>query len=127
MQIGDVFRNGAHVGTIKKLNDATYEFFYLQSYLNNEDALPISVQFPLRQEPYTSPELFPFFFNMLAEGNLREMQCRSMRIDEQDHFARLLRTTGNNTIGAITIRERGPHGLTAEDRFVQYGNEENES
>ncbi|MBW6488067.1 HipA N-terminal domain-containing protein [Sulfurimonas sp.] len=49
--------------------------------------------------------LFPFFFNLLSEGNLKSMQCRELKIDEDDNFTRLLKTTQENTIGAITVEE----------------------
>jgi serine/threonine-protein kinase HipA len=68
-------------------------------------ALPISVGLPLRHEEYLSHILFPFFANMLAEGGAKTIQCRALRIDENDLFTRLLKTTASNTIGSITIKE----------------------
>jgi len=122
MKTGNVFRNGMLIGTISKSDAGKYRFVYSPAYLRSDGALPFSVNFPLRAEPFVSDELFPFFFNMLSEGNLKDLQCRSLQIDEEDHFARLLRTTSSNTIGSITVvgrpeasklREQGLTGLSA--------------
>lgn len=51
--------------------------------------------------------LFPFFFGLLAEGENKALECRLLRIDEDDHFSRLLRTCTTDTIGGITVREIG--------------------
>lgn len=48
---------------------------------------------------------FSFFFNLLAEGTMKEMQCRELKIDPEDHFTRLIKTTEFNTIGSITLKE----------------------
>ena len=106
MQEGIVYRNAYPIGEIKKRDDGLYLFQYSQEYLSSQDARPISVTLPLTKEPFESETLFAFFFNMLSEGNTKQMQCRSMKIDENDHFTRLLKTAGENTIGAITVKEK---------------------
>lgn len=104
MQRGEVYRNAILVGIVSKEN-GTYQFIYNQGYLNDPLSLPISVGLPLRQEEYSSPVLFPFFANMLAEGSAKTIQCRALRIDENDLFTRLLKTTMSNTIGSVTVKE----------------------
>ena len=54
---------------------------------------------------YYSSNLFPFFYNLLAEGKLKDIQCKELRIDISDDFSRLLLTTKENTIGSITIEK----------------------
>ena len=49
--------------------------------------------------------IIPFFFGLLAEGENKLLQCRLLRIDEDDHFTRLLKTCTTETIGGITVRE----------------------
>jgi len=105
MQQGDVYRNGIFVGTISKDADGIYRFLYDQAYLQSEQPFAISVNLPLQAEPFLSDELFAFFYNMLAEGTTKALQCQSLRIDEDDHFARLLKTTEHNTIGSVTVQE----------------------
>jgi serine/threonine-protein kinase HipA len=69
-------------------------------------ALPaISLTLPKREAVFQSRVLFPFFFGLLAEGENKLLECRLLRIDEEDHFTRLLRTCATETIGGITVRE----------------------
>ena len=104
MQQGNVYRNTVLVGLISKDDDGRYRFVYDQEYLKSVQALAISVNLPLQTEPFLSYELFAFFYNMLAEGTTKALQCQSLRIDEHDHFTRLLKTTESNTIGAVTVK-----------------------
>jgi HipA-like protein len=41
---------------------------------------------------------------MLSEGANKALQCRHLRIDENDSFGLLLATTQWETIGAITVK-----------------------
>ena len=105
MQKGIVYRNGVLAGEITKEMDGTYRFQYDSEYLKREGALSISVNFPLQSEAFVSDRLFSFFFNMLAEGSIKEIQCRDLKIDPDDHFSRLLKTAHSNTIGSVTVKE----------------------
>jgi serine/threonine-protein kinase HipA len=105
MQEAKVYRNNQEIGLLQKDDAALYYFQYNTNYLLQEDALSISVHFPLRKEPFHAAVLFPFFFNLLAEGAIKEMQCQELKIDPDDHFTRLLKTTESNTIGSITLKE----------------------
>ena len=82
-----------------------YEFTYDPAYLLNPATYPISLTLPKRQEPHRSESLFAFFFGLMAEGNAKLIQCRKLKLDEADHFGRLLKTTHADIIGAVTIKE----------------------
>jgi HipA-like protein len=82
-----------------------YVFEYLPEYLGNPALPAISLTLPKQEAASRSPVLFPFFFGLLAEGDNKALQCRLLRIDENDHFTRLLRTCATETIGGITVRE----------------------
>lgn len=86
-------------------SDGVYSFIYEDRYFNNPAMPSLSLSFPKTQKEYRSPVLFPFFFGLLAEGSDKTLQCRTLKIDEQDHFTRLLKTAVEETIGAITVRE----------------------
>lgn len=105
MQRGKVFRNNIFAGFLTKFNENSYSFVYVEEYLNKENAKPISLTFPLQKKEFTSKYLFPFFYNLLAEGKLKDIQCKELRIDMNDDFSRLLLTTKENTIGSITIEK----------------------
>ncbi len=104
----EIFFNGRLAGTLEELNAALgggYRFSYERDYLLDDDTCPVSLTLPKRPEPYVSPSLFPFFYGLLAEGRMKELQCRSLKIDESDHFGRLMATGGGDCIGPVTIRK----------------------
>ncbi|WP_457743268.1 HipA N-terminal domain-containing protein [Sulfurimonas sp.] len=104
MQKANVYRNDRLVGYLTKDKDI-YTFQYDQEYLKLTDAKNIAIAFPLQEEPFTSHHLFAFFFNMLSEGSTKEAQCRKLRIDEDDHFTRLIKTADGDTIGSVRVKE----------------------
>ena len=104
-RVGKVFYGDTLAGHIERRNNGAYCFVYQPDYLARPDARPVSLTLPLRREEYNSPMLFPFFSGLLAEGNLKDLQCRLHRIDPDDDFTRLLKTTRHDVIGAVTVEE----------------------
>ena len=99
---GQVFNNGVLAGVIEeKEND--YTFTYDTAYLTDSKAKALSLTMPKRKEPYASEHLFPFFHGILAEGVTKDLQCRILKIDEEDYFGRLLKTAHDDVIGSITV------------------------
>ena len=105
MQRGKVFVNGVAAGVIALSDEGLYSFEYLPDYYINPAMPAISLTLPKSQQRYDSSVLFPFFYGLLAEGVNKDLQCRLLKIDENDDFTRLLKTAGADTIGAITIKE----------------------
>lgn len=105
MRQAKVFRNGELVGILSKSDEDKYQFSYTLEYLGSKNPKSISVNLPLQEEAFYRDTLFPFFFNLLSEGSTKDMQCRELKIDPNDHFSRLLKTTAQNTIGSITVEE----------------------
>jgi serine/threonine-protein kinase HipA len=101
---GLVYYNGILAGRLQR-DDSGYVFKYDQDYLADASLPSISLSFPKNRGEFRSPVLFPFFFGLLAEGSNKELQCALLKIDENDDFTRLLKTAGECTIGAITVRE----------------------
>jgi len=99
-----VYYNNEVAGYLSKV-DGKYIFRYDEDYLNEENYPSISLSLPKRMQPYESEKLFAFFYGLLAEGDNKEIQCRKLKIDEKDHFTRLIKTAAENTIGAITVKE----------------------
>lgn len=106
MRRARVYCRGILAG-ILSLDALTYRFQYLPEYLARDRSShpSISLSLPRREAPYESPVIFPFFYGLLAEGDDKALQCRLLKIDEHDHFTRLLRTCGTETIGAVTVEE----------------------
>ena len=75
---GEVFYRGELAGRIERREDGRYVFAYRPEYLARPDARAVS---------------------------LKDLQCRLLRIDPEDDFARLLKTAGHDVIGAVTVEE----------------------
>lgn len=101
---GIVYCDGKTAGRIEETPNG-YRFTYAADYLATSGTRAISLTLPKRPESYLSKVLFPYFFGMLAEGILKETQCRKLKLDENDHFGRLLKTAHSDAIGAITVVE----------------------
>lgn len=105
MRQADVYCRGVLAGTLSKDETGRCRFVYAPEYLSNPKYPAISLSLPKRDVPFESPVLFPFFFGLLAEGDEKTLQCRLLKIDEHDHFTRLLKTCRTETIGGVTVRE----------------------
>jgi HipA-like protein len=99
-----VYYNSILAGILSKTGKK-YTFKYEKEYLDNNSLPAISLTLPKRKEIFESDHLFSFFYGLLAEGENKDLQCRILKIDENDHFSRLIKTAGQETIGAITVRE----------------------
>ena len=98
-----VFCNGIEAGMLVELQSPRkYSFKYDKKYI--EEGHPaVSLTMPLREEEYLSPVLFPYFFNLLSEGENRAMQSTLHHIDKEDDFGILLATARFDTVGAVTV------------------------
>jgi serine/threonine-protein kinase HipA len=98
-----VFYNDTPAGLLTKTGH-TYRFAYNEAYLADGAHRPVSITLPLRKQAYESETLFPAFVNMLSEGANKRIQCRLLKIDENDYFSLLLATAKDDSIGPITIK-----------------------
>lgn len=104
MRKANVYCRGILAGILSQ-DSAGYHFRYLPEYLHNPALPAISLTLPKQEDDFQSAILFPFFFGLLAEGENKALQCRLLRIDENDHLTRLLKTCSAETIGGITVEE----------------------
>ncbi len=102
---GAVYYNGVLAGYLKKLKPEDYRFTYIDTYFNDPALPSISLTLSKKRQEHQSHILFPFFAGLLSEGINKEIQCRLLKIDEEDDFTRLLKTAGDDTIGAVTVKE----------------------
>jgi HipA-like protein len=105
MKQGKVLNNNIVAGIITQHNDGTYSFEYDALYFANANLPAISLTLPKTQIVFTSKILFPFFFSLLSEGSNKKLQSKYLKIDEDDHFEFLLKTSSHETIGAIRVEE----------------------
>ncbi len=99
----EILLHGQKAGTLAELDNGTYEFTYDAGYLRSGATEPVSLTMPLRTEPYVAEHLFPFFANMLSEGDNRKLQAAILHVDPNDDFGILLATARFDTIGAVTV------------------------
>src|SRR5260370_42055250 len=100
-----VYNNEPLAGYLEKRAPDDYRFVYDDSYRIYPAFSSISLTLSKTRPSYQSATLFPFFAGLLAEGVNKDIQCRLLRIDEEDDFTRLLKTAGKDNIGAITVKE----------------------
>jgi len=99
-----IFDNDLLAG-ILEYDQKQYTFTYDEEFVYNSNTTAISLTLPKQKEPFVSAKLHPFFSGLLAEGSLKALQCKQLKIDEDDEFSRLIQTAKVDTIGAITIGE----------------------
>ena len=99
-----VYNNKVLAGTLEKSKDG-FIFTYSDEYYNDDSKPAISLSLPKNQKEYHSIYMFPFFSGLLAEGVNKQIQCRTLKIDEQDDFTRLIKTATTETIGTITLKQ----------------------
>ena len=98
---GVVYLRDKKAGLLER-TDSGYRFTYYHEYLSTKGAQPVSLTLPLREEPYESESLFPFFLGLIPEGWLLDITSRTLKIDSENSFEILL-STGGDCIGAVTV------------------------
>lgn len=104
MRTLEIYCNGILTGLLIEENWKQYIFRYDEKYYIDDNNPAISLTLPKSQKEYRSEFLFPFFFNMLSEGENRKLQSIHLRIDEEDYFGLLGPTAQYDTTGAITVK-----------------------
>ena len=102
MKVGKVYCCDTFAGTLTQDSEG-FVFRYDDAYFANPSLPDVSATLPKTQVEYRSKVLFPFFFGLLAEGVQKERQCRELKIDERDHFTRLMETSAYGAIGAVRV------------------------
>ena len=96
-----VYFNTEQAGILEEI-ESGYRFTYSSDFIKKD--IPISVSLPLRNEPYESKELFPFFEGVLPEGAYLEIVTSKFKVDKKDLFGIALKACAE-TIGAVSIKE----------------------
>ena len=103
MKQGNVYFKNILAGTIREDEDG-FTFQYDPDYLQRDDAQPVSLTLPLREEPYVSQVIFPFFDGLIPEGWLLDVATKSWKINERDRMGLLLACC-NDCIGAVSVEQ----------------------
>ena len=108
MRQGGVYVGGLFAGVVTE-NESGYQFAYDKEYLSRIQAEPISLTMPLREEPYMSTVLFPFFDGLIPEGWLLNVAERNWKIRRHDRMALLLACC-RDCIGNVSVAPIGKEG-----------------
>jgi HipA-like protein len=93
--------DGQRVGTLTE-EGKQVNFAYDPEWCANRNAVPVSLTLPVRDEPYVTDGLHPFFENLLPEGWLLDLSTTALKIAKDDAFGLLLATCAD-CIGAVEI------------------------
>ena len=104
MRQAKIYYKDTEAGLLTQHDNGSFTFRYDDLWFSDNSKPQISFSFPKTKQEYHSDHLFPFFFHMLPEGRNKQVVCRHMRIDENDHFGLLINTANYDTIGAVTVR-----------------------
>ena len=92
-----------HNKTIQKICESYRICNDDKKYLKREDAVAVSLTLPLREAPYETTILFPFFDGLIPEGWLLGVVSRNWKINQKDRFGLLLAAC-RDCIGDVCIR-----------------------
>lgn len=104
MRKAEVYYNAILAGYLFE-NNGKYFFKYNEQYLLDNKYPAISLNFPKSKEVFISKHLFPFFFGLLSEGDNKKIQYAKLKINDNDYFELLLKTSNYDTAGGITVKE----------------------
>lgn len=79
-----------------------YNFTYDKTYLGSENPEPVSLTLPLRELPYNSKVLFPFFDGLIPEGWLLHIAEENWKLNPRDRMGLLLACC-KDCIGAVRV------------------------
>jgi serine/threonine-protein kinase HipA len=103
MRRAKVFMHSELAGILIE-NEDGYLFQYEKEYLNNPKATQVSLTLTIREEPFLSKTMFPFFDGLIPEGWLLEIAEKNWKLDARDRMGLLLACC-RDCIGALSIEE----------------------
>lgn len=81
-----------------------YLFAYDPEYTAMPGAPPVSLTLPVREAPYTSRVLFPFFDGLIPEGWLLDIAEKNWKLKPRDRMGLLLACC-KDCIGAVSVED----------------------
>ncbi|GAA5482764.1 type II toxin-antitoxin system HipA family toxin [Haloferula sargassicola] len=105
-----VLLNNKPVGSFLKTYGGSIEFQYAESWLAWENAIPVSLSLPLREDAYRGEPVAAVFDNLLPDApELRRRVAERVGAESTDAFG-LLSAIGRDCVGALQfIPDDAPH------------------
>ena len=101
MRQGNVYVGGVLVGVISE-TDSGFVFSYDEQYMQNAEAMPVSITLPLNEKDYYSKTLFSFFDGLIPEGWLLNIAERNRKVNRRDRMGLLLACC-RDCIGNVSV------------------------
>lgn len=98
----NVYLNYDIVGHLLLDDSGQMLFDYVESWLGNPKAVPLSHSLPLQKKQFKRKECRGFFAGILPEEGKREMVARNLGISKSNDFA-MLEQIGGECAGAVTF------------------------
>jgi serine/threonine-protein kinase HipA len=96
-----VYLNNRLVGHLLKEPSGAIEFRYDASWLERENALPVSLSLPLREDPYRGEAVIAVFENLLPDSEaLRRRVAEKVGASGTDAYS-MLASIGRDCVGAL--------------------------
>lgn len=111
----DVYMHDHLVGTLIQDNGGQMMFTYLDTWLKDQLARPLSHSLPLRPETFSQKECQGFFGGLLPEEKNRDLIARNLGISKENDFS-MLNEIGGECAGAVSFM---PHGILLPQENLQ--------
>lgn len=117
-----VWWGGQLVGQLIQNEHGDLGFAYSSSWLENDQAVPLSASLPKRAAPFGRRECRPYFGGLLPEESQRVAAAQALGVSRGNDLA-LLDRLGGDVAGAIQFRSPGEQSIEAdpEQRPVPLG------
>lgn len=103
----NVFLNGQLVGQLRRQASGAIEFQYDKDWLSWENALPVSLSLPLREDRYIGDPVFAVFDNLLPDNEqIRRRLAERVHAEGYDAYS-LLTKIGRDCVGALQFLPEG--------------------
>lgn len=112
----DVYLHEQLVGLMVQDDNGDMVFDYNESWINNPNAMPLSLSLPLRKERYSRRECEGFFDGILPEDENRRIIARNLGISAKNDFA-MLEKIGGECAGAVTFIPSGNRFPEHDERY----------
>lgn len=97
-----VYLHNSLAGYLWLSDTSRFSFQYDPGYLEDPEAIPLSLSLPMRKAPYLNDRARPFFSNLLPEGEVRSLIAKIKQISEHNDY-KLLEAIGGECAGAVSI------------------------
>jgi serine/threonine-protein kinase HipA len=103
----NVYLNGRVVGRLRRETSGAIDFQYDQSWLEWDNAIPVSLSLPLREDKYIGDPVSAVFENLLPDNDsIRRRLAERSHAEGSDAFA-LLGAVGRDCVGALQFVPEG--------------------